>query len=499
MSTPDSPTTPPNPTTRELEQRKLLAEIAKLEAETRTHRPVEILKALAGVSGVTAAIVALVGLQVSATRWQAETAAGREEKTEARLQQVLDDLASKDASTQLAGLASVPHFLAVVDDARRQQLLVTLGSLLAVCESSVVSDAIVAYLEDIDLKILGTEHSQRLLVHLVTQNRNLSRRHGLARSRRSNPYFPADSGTPESKAEALGNAIAALVRRGVWTDDLSGIYCVQCDFGGVTLAGVNFNDAILAYSDFSEADLQNASFDHADLESALFVRADLRDASLTFLPDPRPGKERDSYFQSAQDPHFFEGPNFSCADLRGANFAGHPVFPLVSPAIADRVLVEGPKFTAADLAGANFTGSHIFGLLTEDDQYKRLPFVGSGGGSRHEEDFAWQVEYELIEHDLPQGSMEPYADFFQGLAWNLSGSNWTEAAFPRGIVDLFEQDPPSSCVQKFDKSSPCIPRGSNKPVECGVLYSEPSSEMHDPPDQDFWVPPFDEDVGLPGM
>ena len=99
----------------------------------------------------------------------------------------------------------------------------------------------------------------------------------------------------------------------------------------------NLNDSILAGCDFTGANLMDASFSGSDLDGAVFVDANLRKAHFTNTPyGPTIGSRLDYMFRSVNK--ITEGtsfptvssPDFSCADLRDADFQGHSVFLIYS-------------------------------------------------------------------------------------------------------------------------------------------------------------------------
>ena len=109
---------------------------------------------------------------------------------------------------------------------------------------------------------------------------------------------------------------------------------MRCDLSGLNLAHANFDNAILAWSDFVQTILSDGSFNGPDLEGATFVEADLRRTRLTNLPMPPSnlalGIDHDYAVRAVEWPPAghgqIMGPDFSCADLKDADFRGHSVF-----------------------------------------------------------------------------------------------------------------------------------------------------------------------------
>jgi uncharacterized protein YjbI with pentapeptide repeats len=155
---------------------------------------------------------------------------------------------------------------------------------------------------------------------------------------------------------ATAAAITAMIRNRVKINDLSGIYCVGCDFTGKTwemtnpsfakvadfahadptrildLAATDFDGAILAGSNFIGVDLHGASFDSADLIGVNFAGADLADAKFTDYGHREWYTARMQITGRSYPPAF---PDFTCADLTGADFTGSLFFGVYSVRLND--------------------------------------------------------------------------------------------------------------------------------------------------------------------
>ncbi len=124
----------------------------------------------------------------------------------------------------------------------------------------------------------------------------------------------------------LSNLISLLVKRGFKTDDLSTIYCENCDLRRAALDGMKFDKGYFRGANFSFASLHGASFDGADLRDATFYGANLTQARLRIFKDQ---------FGLSNNAHVDLGriswdtvaqlPKLDCADIRGADFAGRPL------------------------------------------------------------------------------------------------------------------------------------------------------------------------------
>lgn len=149
------------------------------------------------------------------------------------------------------------------------------------------------------------------------------------------------------------------------------------------------------------------------------------------------------------------GPNFSCADLRGADFSGAPIFHMSQDEFFKRqeIFVQGFNFNGANLEGADFQFAKVFGLGHRS--YREYSGVetngGTGIGSGAIDAFMGQLgpESRLLaeEMDLHESSL-------LRLMMNFSASNWQAAKLPRGFYGYFlsnsemEEEPGSECTPR---------------------------------------------------
>ena len=440
------------------------AETEKLQAETRlleqqaspNARRIEQFKAAAGVGGMMTAIVAVGGLLFSFWQFQTESIAKREAYQQERLDHTLALLFDEDPAKQISGVWTLESFIRVSEPAVKRQILAVLVHVLAEEEDKAVRDAIVASFRTPGYADLDEEFQAVLLQQLVAASASLIIEDDLWRTRRGNRETGLPEHSIEARALSIGKAVVALLSSGPAFKRVSGVYCAGCDFSGMALDGVDFSEAILYQANFSGASLIEANFDSADLEETRFVGAKLRGATLTFNDRTREGFYRQSYiFRATNRDRFKGGPNFNCADLRDADFSGHPLFGFIHVAVGPQSWSEdqGASFVGADLEDADFREARFFGKKLENMSY---PFPARRGIGRLDD----KIElFEFSHRDFAAG-WKPPAEY-QGSLWKirqfLSGANWSQAKFSPDMLDWLEYDPPPK-LMRFTGGEICKPQ-----------------------------------------
>lgn len=144
---------------------------------------------------------------------------------------------------------------------------------------------------------------------------------------------PIGNPSPEEREplQSSAAAMAALIRAGARTDDLSSIYCVECKLSDLKtpshLAHVNFDTSYLRRADFTGADLTSASFHNADLILTNFTGSNLRLANFTADAPLEPWTVAAAVYSG--DLASAWGANFACSDLSYADFSGDVMFSLI--------------------------------------------------------------------------------------------------------------------------------------------------------------------------
>jgi uncharacterized protein YjbI with pentapeptide repeats len=349
-----------------------------------------------------------------------------------RMQKAAEELGSSSPHERLAGVMGVSSFLSSSRDQRTQAEL-TLANALGIEESESVRDAIVASFERIDSNVGQTELDW-ITASLVRVSQGLMTEGNLWLSH-SDPSCcgePRDA-SPEARAVSVALAITALVHKGSRLRDLSRSFLARRDFSNLNLAGVNFDDSILSNTDFSNSVLTNGSFEGADLDSTRFVAADLRHAKFT-IASRSSASPRWNYelrrFIGKEVPSAFEetGPEFNCADLRYADFSGHPVFFLASDDAPVNILP--PQFVQANLDHADFRSAKVYGVIGKVDE--RYFTVILGAMMRGDFEVVWGDTGSSfgLATDHSERSLTMMRDAFYG-------SNWRSAQLPQAVLEVF--------------------------------------------------------------
>ena len=307
-------------------------------------------------------------------------------------------------------------------------------------------------------------------------SRGLVRESDFWRKRPANLYR-IESELKEGRAlQAVARGMAILLRKGARWNDLSGVYLGRSDLTALDLAGINLDNSILAWSDFTGATLARASFDGADLEQTRFVGADLRSAKLTAHTKNSRDEPRFSYVQRQmersreqappEDRSRFQVhislPDFSCADLRDADFSGHALFGFARNGLHEAAKFYGswPDFEGANLAGADMKHISVFVLSENDDRgwQRIIPTIG-GGASGDGRYFAgiYQMNPEAGWGAEPSDYTKSLVD----LQAAFLASNWGSAKLPRAIADWLaakqvSQDASGRSI--IAGTEPCKPR-----------------------------------------
>ncbi|HYK05302.1 MAG TPA: pentapeptide repeat-containing protein [Thermoanaerobaculia bacterium] len=422
-----------------LERQELEGRVKKLEVETRlleqqlTRRArfLETLKVVASVSGFFAAIVALVGFLQSAK-------AAREVRVEERFGRALQLVGDGDPSARVAGVVSLSTFVHTGESAHAREALLALTNVLAVEPTLPVRNAIVASVESIDATEFPRSELDGALISLVQLSRGLVQEGNLLRERRDNFFLPPEAGTVESRAVSVASAIAALLRKGARSPDLSRIYLAKTNLRELDLAGTRFDGAILVGSDFRGAVLERSVFDNADLEDVSFRRARLGGAWFRHALDSSSNDFHRNFIQ-AQIKRRVEalpaadeainllilGADFTCADLHGANFTGYPVLPVFPDELESGMTVLRTSFRGADLSNANFEVVRTYGIGYRESNLGELFPTMNVGNMRVATRFATRDG--VVDGRAPFRPAEGFTKPLETLAFQFSGSNWQSA------------------------------------------------------------------------
>jgi len=440
---------------------KDVQEVKKLAAETQLlkqqltvgTRMVEWIKAAAGLAGVITAIAALVGIYVSVDRNRADNARLLDSQRREQINSSISLIADDNTAKQLAGIASLDSFFISEEPSGQRQIFALLANILAVEENKIIRDAIVESFRSKQLSSLENSVLLATISRLTSISVSLVNEESLKKNRKGVRFSNLDADSIEARALSVGAVIQLILRTPVEYSKLSGIYCVGCDFSDLDLNGSDFSDSILYLADFSRAKLRGADFDGADLEKTRFISADLRDSKFTFSKVPSQSTYRSSYVEFSENNSVFDGPNFSCADLRNADFSGHPIFAIVHPSA--HTFLDGGRFIGTDMAGVDFSNSMMFGQTREDEH--RIPFAGSGssiiGASAN-----GMTSFAYTFLPYADSTLQSYEATLKRLGRQFSGSNWREAVFPEFLKMWFDKNPPPIYMRFGRNDQLCTPK-----------------------------------------
>jgi uncharacterized protein YjbI with pentapeptide repeats len=453
---------------------EVLIEKARLETRllaqqlTPSYRRRERFKTLISASGLIIALVTVIGGFLSVANWFLEQKKTRQVRDEERLDRALTMLADEIPGKRLAAVISLRSFTSENNDGLNTQVLLALSGRLALEFSTPVRNAIVLAIEDLDTKVMSAAVLNRGLQSLAETSRSVMQEGDIWRSRPGFIWQLEEEPKVGTRLKATAQSIVALLRKGARTNDLSGVYFGLSDLAGLDLSGISFDDAILAGSDFTGASLVGDSFNGADLDGTRFIRADLRKSKFT-LSDGRGrfGPHR-NYIESQMDrwqmkDFMLSMPDFSCSDLRNADFKGQPLFVI----LADDYRGPGPRgfvsqaptFTGANLGGADLRYVRVLQIGAEDDY--RMAFFG------HEAQRVlgfFKAYAETIYQIDPERPLAPGVKKFsitlEGISDEFDGTNWRAALLPKAIREWLE-DPdhhPSETPHVLPGEKPCEPR-----------------------------------------
>ena len=343
----------------------------------------ERLKAIAGISGVLAALIALAGLFVSSRQWVKNTELAREQRVEERLDGLFEALSAESPATRFAAIGSLRAFIEDTESRRHvSSIFAAIVSVIAIDESPQVRRAAIALVRELAAR---TNDCNAILALTIDANRDLAAEAGLL-----GKLAPRSDGrqTPAARATDLASVIAILLRRCATTGDLAHLYLANVDFSNMNLSGVSFQRSVLSGSRFVSACAAETRFDDSILDETDFAKADLRRASFrqtrrdvfsetkplhyvaqqleSFVDEPPPSDDepRKSVVIAA--------PSFRCANLREADFTGHALFAAYERDAASPPVFSMLNFEDADLADAELWEPTLYGIVSAQQRPHQL-------------------------------------------------------------------------------------------------------------------------------
>jgi uncharacterized protein YjbI with pentapeptide repeats len=346
----------------EAQARKTDLEAALLtEQLTPRHKFWEAVKAMAGASGLVLALISIVGGGASIYRWFQDQETNRQLRIEERLERSLDGLSAERAAQRVAAAGSLKSFLSENQE-RNARVSVAVGYALAMEADQVARGAMLSFFKSLDQASVDLAPKNAALVTLVELNREIVRDKSLWLEPPGNWYRFSTEDPKGQRLEATVIAISTLLRQGARVRDLSGTYLVLADLSQLDLSNTKFDDAMLNWTNFAGSTLRGASFNGANLDWTSFAAADLREAKLTYVEASARGARRFSFVvQNLAEGRGLTLPDFDCADLRGADFTGFPLFNATEDEMRTHPGASGwLRFEGANLGNANLQRVGIY-------------------------------------------------------------------------------------------------------------------------------------------
>lgn len=401
MSPPPQASTNPGATPPADDDHNQKLETKKLDLETKLLEKqwkfwwLEIAKTVVGAIGLAGVVVTLIlGLL--------NLQEARQSHDDERFDKAVSRLGSSNPSERLAGVGGLWLFLESKEETRHRATLRFLINALAVEQDATVRGELLDSFSRITPKVVSQNDLNDALEQLRDRNRTLYARQraiflekwtrGIAKLTDTDETYVGDASEENlAPLRATAAGITAMVRNGARVQDLSNIYCVGCDFTGKTwemmnpnfskvadfahadaadivkLSATNFSGAILRDSNFIGADLHGASFDSADVLHVNFAGADLAEATFTDYGHRDYVAARIMTAGSAYAPVL---PDFTCADLSGADFTGSVFLGIFGDRSNDTV---SPILYQANLTNAKLGKMWILTASQVPPDYKPTP------------------------------------------------------------------------------------------------------------------------------
>jgi uncharacterized protein YjbI with pentapeptide repeats len=380
------------PDKAELERQQLALNIERLKIETRKlerdTRPeawwTKIVKNIVAIGGILTVAGTAFGVYDSYNKTITDRERTRVADRRVRFEDAIKRLESASTISKLVGVSVLSGYLTAGEKESHRQIFFTLAGLMATEKDFQTQAAVIDLVTAIPKEgQISPEDWTYFQDTLVSHSRALMSKGDLLRHRHFQSASPLTD--DEKAARTIGKLIAVNARKGAVEGyaKYRGIYCADCDFHGAKFPdATDFTGAVLDRANFSGATLKDARFDNAEIAGTTFVQTDLRGASFRSTTDAiaigdgentRTLLDRTQYLDhiaSALDVNAIidmRMPNFSCANLEGANFDGHALFP--------GVLEMRRSFTKADLTKPGWYQSIPVYLKERLDERPKVEFL----------------------------------------------------------------------------------------------------------------------------
>jgi uncharacterized protein YjbI with pentapeptide repeats len=287
-----------------------------------------------------------------------------------RFDKTIARMASQDTYARVTGIAGLRQFLSGSPESsfslishynREADAVSYLVTALAVEKDPILRDAILDVLSQLRSGGVDSGAIDSGLRIALERNRKLARSVDIGEDDLN--ALPADDARL-AQLHATALAVVALVRQGGRLDNMTELYCAECDFSGagIDLSNTKFDRAILRAANFSDANLANSSFDGANVLGTKFVRSKMHSARLT---DIYHTKEHDGILLPSVLQRVFAkdaGPptDFTCANLDGAVFSEQILFGVYENYSPEYSTFWSSSFNNANVANADFRDIRIF-------------------------------------------------------------------------------------------------------------------------------------------
>jgi uncharacterized protein YjbI with pentapeptide repeats len=431
---------------------KILLEQEQLRAQlSSSHQFHEKIKTYTGAAGVITAFVALLTLVLTFWQTSENLNISQQGKTAELFDRSLSLLSAERDVQRISGAIAISRFLSKEHPEYHRQALLGLASTMALERNAVVLNTIGDIIgavtnADVSTDVISAAHRS-----LIDSNRNILKNNQSikqsvisfadTKAKFDNCLdFVSDSDDMceiRTVMKYLGETAIKLIAGGSDVTDFSDTYCAFCDFSELHLEGYDFSRSYLSNANFSSANLAGASFHDSFLVRTDFSGAKLQGAKFTATHDSYVRRN----FKNHMGREAVYGPDFRCADLRKADFAGHPVFRFHSAKQQEYFADLGPIFWGSDLEGTDFSKIRIYAVTDKEKAPIENNFWSHPIKLPNE---FFYVEWPLQpDAKLRLEKDSPYKPYLQ-LGFAFRGANWTKASFPDGIKELLEKKPPES-------------------------------------------------------
>jgi hypothetical protein len=154
-------------------------------------------------------------------------------------------------------------------------------------------------------------------------------------------------------------------------------------------------------------------------------------------------------------------PDFSCADLREADFTGHPLFGIVRNEVPERkFFMREPKFGGANIAKSDMRNTSMYVLKKANDHDLPISWLGGRGVSLGNGEYFDGV-FSIDAESPLEKNQSAFSRSLSHIVWSFEGSNWKSAQLPKAITELLiKAGTPEHAnpLLKVNGKEPCSPR-----------------------------------------